>query len=89
MENKLYPNPFNARTAIRYDLAESTKVVLKIFNLLGQEVRTLVKETQTAGAKQAAWDGRDCSGKQVSSGIYVYILEAGSFMDKRKMIFLK
>ncbi|UCE20197.1 MAG: hypothetical protein JSV84_07640 [Gemmatimonadota bacterium] len=91
-ENRLYsnyPNPFNPYTTIRYDLQKDCHLNLKICNVLGQGVRMLVDKIQTAGAKQVQWDGCDDSGKQVSSGIYVYWLKAGDFVDAKKMIFLR
>ena len=90
-ENRLYanyPNPFNPGTTIRYDLRENTFVQLRIFNLRGQEVRTLVDERQQSGAKQVRWDGRDAAGKTVASGIYIYFLKTNHFVEKRKMILL-
>ena len=88
-----YPNPFNPTTAIRYDLSNSSTVSLKIFNVLGQEVRTLVNEKQSAGFKTVAWDARDNFGNPLASGIYVYKLEASAsrqnFVQTRKMILLR
>jgi len=84
-----YPNPFNPTTTIKYDLPKSTKVVLKIYNILGEEVTTLSNENQSAGYKSVLWDGRDRTGRQVSSGIYIYRLEAGDYVKSRKMVFLK
>jgi hypothetical protein len=84
-----YPNPFNPITTIRYDLKESVNVTLKIYNILGQEVRTLVNERQTAGYKSVDWDARNDVGVNVASGIYIYKLEAGSFIQARKMVLLR
>jgi hypothetical protein len=88
-----YPNPFNPATTIRYDLAATGHVLLRVYNLLGQEVRTVVDETQTAGRKSAVWDGRDASGASVASGIYLYRMEFSGdgkkFQSTRKMIFMK
>jgi hypothetical protein len=84
-----YPNPFNPTTTIRYGLSKSAKVVLKIYNALGQEITTLVNEDQTAGEKSVVWDGRNQYGKLVSSGVYIYKLEANNFVESRKMLFLK
>ena len=64
-----YPNPFNETTTILYDLAENTKVVLQIYNVLGQKVRTLINEYQIYGNKSVVWDGTDNSAKPVSSGL--------------------
>ncbi len=84
-----YPNPFNPATTIKFDLKENAKVTLKIFNTLGQEVRTLVNSTKNAGQHHITWDGKDNAGKQVSSGLYIYRLQAGSFVKSHKMMFLK
>lgn len=84
-----YPNPFNPTTTIAYDLNKSVDVSLKIYNLAGQEIKTLVNEKQSAGSKQVAWDGRDKSGRQVASGIYLYRLEVGNVVQTKKMVLLK
>ncbi|RMF61845.1 MAG: T9SS C-terminal target domain-containing protein, partial [Calditrichaeota bacterium] len=84
-----YPNPFNPTTTIRYDLPVQTEVHLRIYDLLGRTVRTLVAQKQAAGAHSAVWDGRDDSGRQLASGVYVYRLEAGEFKKSAKMLLLK
>ena len=84
-----YPNPFNPATTIRYDLAEASQVVLTIYNILGQEVHTLVNEKQTAGGKSVVWDSRDSAGKVVSSGVYIYRIQAGDYVQSRKMVLLR
>jgi len=84
-----YPNPFNPSTTIRYALPKSAKVVLKIYNALGQEIITLVDKTQTVGEKSVVWDGRNQSGQLLSSGVYIYKLQADGFFESRKMLFLK
>ena len=84
-----YPNPFNPTTTIRYDLPVQAEVRLTIFNVLGRSVRTLVVQKQAAGAHSAVWDGRDDSGRQLASGVYVYRLQAGEFHKTAKMLLLK
>ncbi len=85
-----YPNPFNPETAIRYQLPESADISLKIFNLLGQEVRSLVSKVQEAGAYSVQWDGKDNFGLSVSSGIYFYQINAGNkFKMSKTMMLLK
>lgn len=84
-----HPNPFNPITTLKYALKEDVNVRLKIYNIIGQEVRTLVNEKQTAGFKSAIWDGKNNFGIQVPSGIYIYRLEAGQFVKSRKMLLLK
>jgi photosystem II stability/assembly factor-like uncharacterized protein len=89
-----YPNPFNPTTKITYDLPEQATVVLKIYNVLGQEVALLANTEQAAGSYNVTWDGRNDFGTQVSSGVYFYRFEAtGSsgqkFATLKKMLFLK
>jgi len=84
-----YPNPFNPSTTIRYGLSEDAHVTLKLYNMLGREVATLVNEFLPAGYKSAVWDGRNSSGSTVSSGMYFYRIEAGSFVSAHRMILLK
>lgn len=84
-----YPNPFNPVTTIRYELPAEVKVVLKIYNVLGQEVRTLVNESQQAGVQFAKWDGKNNHGEAAASGIYFYKLQAGNFVRTQKMLLIK
>jgi plastocyanin len=84
-----YPNPFNPSTTIRYTLAEEAYVTLKIYNTLGQEVATLANELQTAGDKSAVWNGTNQEGARVSSGIYIYRIQAGDFVRTQRMILMK
>jgi photosystem II stability/assembly factor-like uncharacterized protein len=85
-----FPNPFNPATTIRYGLPKAERVTLKIYNLLGAEVATLVSdEQQAAGYHAAIWDGRDKNGRLVASGVYVYRIRAGSFTSTRKLTLVK
>jgi hypothetical protein len=88
-----YPNPFNPQTTIRYEisgnLATPVQTTLKIYNLLGQLVRTLVDEPKSSGAYEVIWDGKDSQGEQVSSGVYFYRMTAGNFSESKKMILIK
>ncbi len=84
-----YPNPFNPTTTIEYELPKPTKVELKIYDLLGQEIITLLDEHQTAGIKSVVWDGRDQFKRPVSSGVYLYMLKAGKQIQNRKMILMR
>ena len=86
-----YPNPFNAETTIRYHIPSDVhgRTTLRIYNLLGQEVRTLVDERQGPGRYQAIWDGRDRSGGSVSSAVYFYRLTCGEYSLTRKMVLLR
>lgn len=84
-----YPNPFNPSTSIRYALPENAKVTLTIYNVLGKKVKTLVSGDRAAGYHSVVWDGKNAAGQVVSSGVYVYRLEAGSFVQNRKMVLVK
>jgi hypothetical protein len=84
-----YPNPFNPSTTIRYALPETAGVRLVVYNALGQRVRTLVDAVQSAGAYSVSWDGRNDSGRSVSSGLYLYRIESRAFTSMRKMLLLK
>jgi hypothetical protein len=84
-----YPNPFNPSTSIQYALSEDVHVTLKVYNMLGQEMATLVDEPQAAGYRSVVWNGRNDAGGTVSSGIYIYKLSAGTFTETRRMLLLK
>jgi len=84
-----YPNPFNAQTAIVYQIPAATMVELVIFNLMGQQVKRLVDEVQAPAAYQAFWDGTDDAGAAVGSGVYFYRMRAGSFLQTRSLLLLK
>jgi poly-gamma-glutamate capsule biosynthesis protein CapA/YwtB (metallophosphatase superfamily) len=79
-----YPNPCRSGSAIRYNLTRAAKVTLKVYDVLGREVKLLVDEAQTPGMKTVVWDGRDDQGREVSSGIYFIklVTENGSFASK-------
>jgi len=79
-----YPNPFNPATVISYKVPLSSYVTLKIYNMLGQEVATLVNEVQDAGVKVARFDASN-----FPSGVYFYKLSAGSFTYVKKMLLMK
>ena len=83
------PNPFNPETIISYVLPQSEQVKLVIYNVLGQEIRTLVNALQPAGRYRVVWNSRDDFGRSVSSGIYLYQITAGKFTNTRKMLILK
>jgi hypothetical protein len=84
-----YPNPFNPLTSIEYGLPASARVRIDIFNILGQNVRTLVDEYQLAGYKRVIWDGKDRNGRAVSSGVYFYSIKAADKQATKKMVLLK
>jgi hypothetical protein len=85
-----YPNPFNPATTIRYQVARTGPVSLKVYNVSGQLVRTLVDGRVDAGVlHEARWQGVNDAGQSVSSGVYFYKLVAGDFVETRKMVLLK
>jgi hypothetical protein len=84
-----YPNPFNPVTTIRYELSEEAHVTLRVYDMLGQLVRTLVDEQQSAGYRQVVWDGTNDAGQKVASGVYVYRMTDGKFNETRWMLLLK
>ena len=84
-----YPNPFNPSTEISFSLPVKSQVSLVIYNMLGQQVRSLVNTTLSAGEHRVVWDGTEASGKPVASGIYLYRLEAGGKAMSKKMELLK
>jgi len=84
-----YPNPFNPETTIKYHLPARVNVRLRIYNALGQELRTLVNSLQDAGVYTATWDGKDNNGRQLSTGLYLFRLEAGDVVMTRKMAMVK
>jgi len=84
-----YPNPFNPETNIVYSVKEAGKVTLEVYNVKGQLVRTLVNDVQETGNYTATWNGTDNSNKSVSSGVYFYKMNSGSYTSTKKMILLK
>ncbi|UCF06985.1 MAG: T9SS type A sorting domain-containing protein [bacterium] len=84
-----FPNPFNPSTSIRFTMRERGHVTLRIYNVAGQLVRTLVDEVRKAGTYAEPWDGRNDLGKNVTSGIYFYKMETKNFSRSRKMVLLK
>ena len=79
-----YPNPFNPSTKIKYQIPETEKVTLKVFDILGKEVATLVDREMRAGKYEV-----DLNGNSLTSGIYFYQLRTGNFVETKKMILLK
>ncbi len=84
-----YPNPFNPSTIIRFALPKSSFVTLKIYNILGQEVKTLVNENRNAGTYSVQWNGDDNFGIQAASGAYIYRIISGENVVTKKMILLR
>jgi len=84
-----YPNPFNPVTTLRYDLPENAMINITIYDMLGREVKTLMDQTQDAGYRSVIWDATNDYGKPVSAGIYLYQIQAGEYMQTKKMVLLK
>ncbi len=84
-----YPNPFNPETIIEYLVPERGKVELNVYNMLGQKVRSLVSDVLPAGTYQVLWNGKDDSGRQVATGVYLYQLRGKNALITRKMILMK
>lgn len=87
-----YPNPFNPVTNVRFTVGSDqplTHITLKIYNISGQLVKTLVDEEKTPGTYIVTWDGKNNSGKEVASGIYFYQLKSKNFRDTKRMIIIK
>ena len=79
-----FPNPFNPTTKIQYQLPQDSRVTLKVYDILGSEVATLVNEEQEAGYKEVQFTGNN-----IASGMYVYRLQAGDYISTKKMMLLK
>ena len=79
-----YPNPFNPETTIRYNLPENSHVMLKVFDMTGREVATLVDSEQGVGSHSVQWNAYN-----IPSGVYFYQLTAGSFKQIKRMLLLK
>lgn len=84
-----YPNPFNPVTNIKFTLANKEKVKIEVFNVLGQRIRTLIDKPLSGGEYTVKWDGRNDQGNMVASGIYLYRLKAGEFVQTRKMVLMR
>ena len=79
-----YPNPFNPVTIIKYEIPSERFVTIKVYDVLGSEVKTLVSEMKNPGRYQVAFDGTN-----LANGMYIYHLESGKYKSSRKMILLK
>ncbi|MDZ7374135.1 MAG: S8 family serine peptidase [candidate division KSB1 bacterium] len=84
-----FPNPFNPSTILRYEVSEPVRVTLRVYDLLGHEVRTLVDSKHSPGSYQVEWDGRDQRGQPVASGVYLVVFEAGEVRAVQKALLLK
>ena len=84
-----YPNPFNPVTSLRYAIPENAFVNIRIYDLKGRLVNTVVNQEETAGYKAIKWACVDDKGKPVSAGLYLYTIQAGDFRQTKKMVLLK
>ena len=84
-----YPNPFNPVTTLRYDLPEQANVNIIIYDMLGRQVKSLINQTQDAGFKSVLWNATNDNDKPVSAGVYLYKIQAGDFVQTKKMVLLK
>jgi flagellar hook assembly protein FlgD len=84
-----YPNPFNPSTVISYQLPVTSNVTLKVYDILGREVATLVNEEKSAGSYEIQFDSHSGEDRNLTSGIYFYQLKAGDYSETRKMILLR
>ncbi len=85
-----YPNPFNPSTVINYQVADAGFISLKVYDILGKEVATLVDEEKSSGSYQVLFNAKEANnGKELSSGVYFYTLKAGNFVQTKKMILIR
>ena len=84
-----YPNPFNPSTQISFDIPKSEFITLRIFNLLGQDVKTLASKIMNPGRYTFEWDGKDLLSNDVASGVYFYELRGESFISRKKMLLIR
>ncbi|MCH8012349.1 MAG: T9SS type A sorting domain-containing protein [Candidatus Marinimicrobia bacterium] len=84
-----YPNPFNPYSTISFGLPEQAYIRLTIYDILGRKVRTLMDKRLEPGYHEIVWNGKDNHGNNVSSGMYLYAIQAGHFISVRKMVLLR
>jgi hypothetical protein len=84
-----YPNPFNPETTIRYDVQNTSHILLTVHDLLGRTIATLFDETRDAGSYTISWRGRDDSGASVPSGVYFVRMNTGSFTATQKLMLIR
>lgn len=81
-----YPNPFRDETYIRFSIEEAAPVTLEIFNLRGQQLRSILHETKAGGQHEIVWDGKDENGHEVGNGVFIYRMTCGKFKYTKKML---
>jgi hypothetical protein len=84
-----YPNPFNPSTKIKYSVPQSSNVLIKVFDMLGNEIESLVNEEKPAGTYEIEFDSHTGEARNLPSGIYFYRLQAGSYIETKKMVLMK
>jgi hypothetical protein len=84
-----YPNPFNPVTTIAYDVPEMTSVRVDIYNILGQQVRTLINRSHEPGYYRIQWDGTNDYGEVLPTGMYIYSIQASGFTSVKKLVLMK
>ena len=84
-----YPNPFNPITTLNYGLPEDAMANITVYDMMGRQVKTLTYGFQTSGYKSVEWNATNDQGEHVSAGVYLYKIQAGNFVDTKKMILLK
>jgi len=84
-----YPNPFNPSTVITFAIPRQEQVQLRVYNAIGQRIRTLINSQRSAGSHTVVWDGKDHLGREVASGTYFYELVAGTFSKSARMLLVR
>jgi hypothetical protein len=87
-----YPNPFNPSTTFRYSIPTQSKVVIKVYDILGNEIATLMDEEKSVGTYELTWNAASLPSRQgsaLTSGVYFYQLKAGDYMNTKKMVLMK
>jgi len=84
-----YPNPFNPITTLRYDLPEDSFVTFEIYDVIGRKIKSLISSNRAAGYHSINWDSTNDYGESVSTGMYIYVIQSGNFIQSKKMVLLK
>ena len=84
-----YPNPFNPETEIRFSIPEENEVSIVIYDIIGKEVNRIVHSFMKPGIHKVVWDGTSSTGAQVGSGIYFYRIDAGNYINQKKMMLIR
>ena len=84
-----YPNPFNPTTSIQYSIPKSGNVQVRVFNINGQQIRTITDQFQESGIHQAKWDSKNDTGQRVSSGVYIYQIKFNNAFLSKKLMLIK